>query len=182
MSQHFSLINRFASADIVHAGVIASIITLAACNPVENTHALVRRTPSDESGKCIMSLECDSETIPQPGGAEGEGEGGFSQFSNTTMFQDSDGKQYPPSSCTNDGKDGFCNLCTWSGDNKGTLKDDVTVTACFDAMGGTGGCSIEFNYGGYDYNSQTKEPKCGHSNKGLQAFSSSLQALCYFDA
>jgi hypothetical protein len=46
---------------------------------------------------------------------------------------------------------------------------------------GTSGCSIEFSYNGYDYDSQAGQPKCGHQNS-FGPFSDTITAICYFDA
>ena len=159
-------------------GLLASIVTHCAGNPVPTeTHQFVRRDPSDTSGKSRMDFDCGTETIPIPGGPEGEGEGGFSQFNEYLAYLNDAGTSVPPNSCANEGKSSFCFRCAF---DIGPQKVNTTVEACWNPIAGASGCSIEFTYKGYTYNSQTKEPKCGHTNK-LEAFSSDLQAICYFD-
>ena len=55
----------------------------------------------------------------------------------------------------------------------------MQVTGCSNPEAGA--CSIEFLYNGYDYNAETKEPKYGHQNSGVQAYSDTKTAICYFD-
>ncbi|KAI9762867.1 MAG: hypothetical protein M4579_000220 [Chaenotheca gracillima] len=41
--------------------------------------------------------------------------------------------------------------------------------------------SIVFDYEGMHYDSQASQPQCGHEGGGFEAFSSSIQAVCYFN-
>lgn len=166
------------STTIFVTGLAASLFTLCAANPLpEDAHLLIPRDPSDKSGNSKMDFVCDQETIPIPGGVGGEGEGGFSQFNSYLKYINAAGTSVAPNSCANEGKASFCYKCAF---DIGPSKINTTVEACYNPMGGTGGCTVEFNYKGYDYNSQTKEPKCGHTNS-VEPFSSGLQAICYFD-
>ena len=145
--------------------------------PIENNQdglELVKRTPSDRSGNSQMVFDCNAETLPSPGGAGGAGEGGSSQFSDSLLLV-AKGKQIGLAACHKE--DEFCSNCLMAG---GGLSSATNVSACWFPLGGDKGCSIEFKYNGYHYDSNAKEKKCGHVDK-FEAFSDGLKALCYFD-
>ena len=121
-----------------------------------------------------MILGCSGVTVPYPGGEGGQGEGGSSYFT-SSLELNAAGTQVNPDACTE--LSSTCSNCIFSG---GGLSSPTNVTACWNPPSGKGGCSIEFQYNGYDYNSQTSEPKCGHTNS-FAAFQSDLTAVCYFD-
>ena len=135
---------------------------------------IVERTPKDQSGNSQIYLECNEVLIPEPGGAGGSGEGGSSYFSTNLVFN-AQGQEIDPVGCYDEYS--TCSNCLFAG---GGLSSPTNVTACWFPPAGSDGCSIEFQYNGYPYNSQTKEPYCGHTDK-FEPFSSGLKAICYFD-
>lgn len=145
---------------------------LAAAQPT----VLQKRDPSDKSGKSTMAFACDDTTLPDPGGEGGTGEGGAGIFSTEMKFKDPSGTEHSPVGCTQVDSGGFCYNCLITG---GGLSSATNVTGCSNPEAGA--CSIQFTYGGYDYDSEKGEPKCGHQNSGVQAFSDTKTAICYFD-
>lgn len=135
--------------------------------------AIQKRDPSDQSGRATIAFQCSDTTIPNPGGATGEGEGGSGIFSTNLVFTDESGATHAPSGCTE--VDGFCDNCLIEG---GGLSSATNVTACSNPAGGS--CSIEFQYDGYDFNSENSEPYCGHTNS-FEAFGDDKTAICYFN-
>lgn len=144
-----------------------------AYDPTEK-HSLARREPGGKSGTSQIVLQCKGVTIPYPGGDGGQGEGGGSYFTSNLLFN-ADGTQISAEACTETSS--TCTNCLFS---DGRLSSPANVTACWFPPSGESGCSIEFQYNGYDYNSQNSEPKCGHTN-GFSPFSFDLSAICYFD-
>lgn len=130
------------------------------------------RTPSDKSGKEQIAYNCQDLTLPNPGGAEGQGEGGTGIFTQSLSFIDKDGKKHG-AEC--DKSDSTCVKCTL----KDGLPSPIQVNACHFPIAGT--CNIDFEYKGYHYDTSKKQPKCGHEGGGFQAFSSSQTAICYLD-
>ncbi|KAJ5095138.1 hypothetical protein N7532_007429 [Penicillium argentinense] len=139
---------------------------------VDNT--LTRRDPSDESGNSQFVLQCEGETLPAPGGASGEGEGGSSYFDKNLLFN-AQGAKIEPEACTSDGS--TCSNCLFSG---GGLSSPTNVTGCWNPPGGQRGCQLSFKYNGYDYDTEKGESKCGHLS-GFKPFAFDLSAVCYFD-
>ncbi|KAJ5180863.1 hypothetical protein N7492_004073 [Penicillium capsulatum] len=135
---------------------------------------LVKRDPKDKSGKSQMVLQCEGTTLPQPGGANGEGEGGASYFYSNLVFN-ADGKKINPKGCTK--QSSTCDNCLFEG---GGLSSPTNVTGCWNPPGGKRGCSIDFQYNGHHYNSQDKQDACGHQS-GFQPFAFDLSAICYFN-
>lgn len=148
--------------------------TVAALPQADSSPIMVKRDPKDKSGKSQMVLQCDGTTIPNPGGAGGEGEGGSSYFSKNMKFN-ANGKEIQPKSCKD--KDSFCTDCQFEG---GGLSSPTNVVGCWNPPGGKKGCSIKFKYNGHDYDSQNKQDKCGHQS-GFKPFAFDLSAICYFD-
>lgn len=77
--------------------------TLVAASPT----IIQKRVPSDKSGASTMSFTCDDATIPNPGGASGEGEGGTGLFTTDMKFNASGNVIYPSACTTTD----FCYNC-----------------------------------------------------------------------
>ncbi|OAQ67673.1 hypothetical protein VFPPC_13560 [Pochonia chlamydosporia 170] len=149
----------------------AAILSLLAATAIASP-TLHGRTPSDKSGKEKIAYDCEDLTIPNPGGAEGQGEGGSGIFTQSLSFIDKDGKNHG-AKCEK--SDGVCVKCTLSDG----LPSKIEVNACHFPVAGT--CNIDFEYKGYHYDTSKKQPKCGHEGGGFQAFSSSQTAICYFD-
>ena len=147
--------------------VLSTLAALAAASP-----AIVARTPSDKSGKEQIAYDCEDLTLPNPGGAEGQGEGGVGIFTQSLSFIDKDGKKHG-AHCEK--PKGVCADCTITDGPPSPIK----VKACHFAIAGT--CNIEFDWKGYHYDTSAKQPKCGHEGGGFQAFSSSQTAICYID-
>lgn len=154
--------------------IISSIIGLALATPTPEVHTLSRREPSDKSGNSQFVLQCEGVTIPNQGGASGEGEGGLGYFYSNLLF-DANGEKIQPVGCTESSS--TCSNCLFSG---GGLSSDTNVTGCWNPPAGQKGCSVTFSYNGYDYDSQASQPYCGHQS-GFEAFSFDLSAVCYFD-
>ncbi|CAL5871687.1 uncharacterized protein PFLUO_LOCUS5940 [Penicillium psychrofluorescens] len=152
---------------------LASLTTVTAI-PLSSLTKPAKRDPSDESGNSQFVLQCEGVTLPQPGGDGGQGEGGSSYFYDNMLFN-AQGTQIAPDACTSSSS--FCSNCIFSG---GGLSSATNVTGCWDPIAGSSGCSIEFTYNGYDYNSQNSEPYCGHVS-GFAPFQFDLSAICYFD-
>jgi hypothetical protein len=156
----------------MHKSIITLFFAVTAVVAIPAT--VQKRDPSDKSGKSTMAFACDDTTLPNPGGDQGQGEGGGGIFSTNMQFTDASGQKISPKACT--AKDDFCGNCLIEG---GGLSSPTNVTGCTNPAAGA--CSIEFNYKGYDYNSEKGQPKCGHQNSGVEAFSDTKTAICYFD-
>lgn len=150
--------------------VFSSLASLALAS-----NNLVARDPSDKSGNTQIGLKCEGETLPNPGGANGAGEGGSGYFQSSLSMTINGGSAVPPAACTSDSP--TCNNCIF---DDPSLSSPTNVTACWNPPAGSSGCSIEFSYNGYDYNSQTKEDKCGHENS-WGPFTDTDVAICYFN-
>lgn len=135
---------------------------------------LVARDPSDKSGNTQIGLKCSGETIPNPGGSEGAGEGGSGYFTSSLSMTVNGGDAVYPE-CT--AEDSTCDNCIFTDP---ALSSPTNVTACWNPPAGESGCSIKFSYNGYDYNSQNSEAKCGHENS-WGPFTDTDVAICYFD-
>lgn len=150
-------------------------LTMASAIPdTASTNNLVRRDPSDKSGTSQIVLNCEGVTLPQPGGANGAGEGGFGYFYSNMLFN-ANGEEIQATGCTETSS--TCNNCLFEG---GGLSSPTNVTGCWNPPAGQAGCSIEFSYNGYDYDSQASQPYCGHQS-GFEPFSFDLSAICYFN-
>lgn len=134
-----------------------------------------RRDPSDKSGNTQIAFKCEGETIPNPGGSEGAGEGGSGYFTSSLGMTVDGGDTIYPAGCTS--KDSTCDNCIFDDSH---LSSPTNVTACWNPPGGQAGCSVEFSYNGYDYDSQNSQPKCGHTNS-WGPFTDTIVAICYFD-
>ena len=99
------------------------LVSTALANPV-----LLKREPSDKSGTSILEFHCSSATIPNPGGANGEGEGGTGLFNADMKFKIR-GTEVKPDSCTE--QKGYCSTCTYKGNG---LKEDITAKGCNNPM------------------------------------------------
>lgn len=153
---------------------ITTLSTATALPPIPRPHTLIRRDPSNQSGNSQFVLQCAGITLPNPGGANGEGEGGFGYFYSNLLFN-ANGTKISPSACTD--QDSYCSNCLFSG---GGLSSATNVTGCWNPPAGESGCSITFAYNGYDYDSQAGQPYCGHQS-GFEPFSFDLSAICYFN-
>ncbi|KAJ5618888.1 hypothetical protein N7510_002872 [Penicillium lagena] len=153
---------------------LASLTAVTAI-PLSSLTKPIKRDPSDTSGNSQFVLQCEGDTIPNPGGEGGAGEGGSSYFYSNLLFN-AQGTQISPDACTSESA-GICSNCIFSG---GGLSSATNVTGCWNPPGGQAGCSIQFMYNGYDYNSQNSEPYCGHVS-GFEPFQFDLSAICYFD-
>lgn len=156
------------------AAILSATIGLSLASAIPETNTLVRRDPSDKSGNSQFVLQCEGVTIPNQGGANGEGEGGASYFYSNMLFN-AQGTKIDPVACTDSSS--TCSNCLFSG---GGLSSDTNVTGCWNPPAGQSGCSVSFSYNGYDYDSQDSQPTCGHQS-GFEPFAFDLSAICYFD-
>ncbi|KAJ5095459.1 hypothetical protein NUU61_004815 [Penicillium alfredii] len=157
--------------------ILTTLTTLTAASAIPPTdNALARRGdgPEDKSGNSQFVLQCEGTTVPNPGGAGGEGEGGGSYF-NSNMVFNANGQKINPEACTQ--KDSVCDNCLFSG---GGLSSPTNVTGCWNPPGGKRGCTIQFMYNGHDYDSDKGDKACGTTNQ-FQPFAFDLSALCYFN-
>ncbi|KAI1185710.1 hypothetical protein F5B17DRAFT_432297 [Nemania serpens] len=140
------------------------------------SNPIIKRDPSDKSGNSQIAFSCYGLTLPSPGGPDQGGSGGSSYFHSNLGYFHSGSDLIPTAACTD--KDSFCSNCIF---DDPSLSSPTNVTACWNPPAGTSGCSIEFSYNGYDYDSQASQPKCGHQNS-FGPFSDTITAICYFDA
>ncbi|KAI9743748.1 MAG: hypothetical protein M4579_007716, partial [Chaenotheca gracillima] len=87
----------------MHSKIIFSIIAALAATSAASPTIMMKRDPSDKSGNSKLSLECESTTIPNPGGAGGAGEGGTGLFNNLLTFTDPAGTNIAGSCGDDDG-------------------------------------------------------------------------------
>ena len=154
---------------------LATSIALPKPGPPSQAKFLESRAPKNQTGNSQIVLKCDGITVPIPGGAHGEGEGGFGSFSDHVLLN-AKGQKVDPVGCTKT-KSSFCTNCMFSGHG---LSSPTNVTSCWNAVAGKKGCSIQFDYNGHKYDSQDKQDDCGHVNK-LKPFQSGESAVCYFN-
>lgn len=155
-------------------GTVSALPSPITDEVLDTRSIMTKRDPKDKSGKSQFVLNCDGTTIPNPGGAGGEGEGGSSSFSSNLAFN-ANGNKISPSACTD--QDGTCSNCLFEG---GGLSSATNVTGCWNPIGGKKGCGIKFEYNGVQYDSQAGQDKCGHQS-GFKPFAFDLSAICYFD-
>ncbi|THZ27083.1 hypothetical protein D6C91_02398 [Aureobasidium pullulans] len=128
--------------------------------------------PSDQSGTAQFALSCSGITVPDV-----VAQSGTSYFTSSLKFfpDGGDGDAIPATACTDESS--TCSNCLFEG---GGLSSPTNVTGCWNPPAGQAGCSVSFQYNGYDFDTQNKQPYCGHKNE-FQPFASDLTALCYFN-
>ncbi|KAJ5247310.1 hypothetical protein N7468_002293 [Penicillium chermesinum] len=100
-------------------------LALVSATPL-GADVLTKRDPSDKSGNTQIALECTGETLPDPGGDGGAGEGGFGYFTSNMKASIKGGDDIGPTACTD--KDGTCSNCLFEDSG---LSSSINVTGCW---------------------------------------------------
>lgn len=151
------------------ATTLSTFVMVSAVPTGEVARGLVARDPSDTSPNSHVAFECTEVDVPTPGG----GQGGSSVSYLKIGIQGGD--DHGPPACEK--IDDFCQNCIFEDT---ALSSPTNVTTCYNPMGGYKGCSLQFSYNGYDFDTQNSEPTCGHTSS-FAPFSGTLTAICYFN-
>ncbi|KAJ5095069.1 hypothetical protein N7532_007360 [Penicillium argentinense] len=170
-------------------GLLGSVAAAVPGKSVASTRNIKRGggwNPEDQSGNAQVYFSCDTHTYPNPGGANGQGEGGTGISTSSLEVHLPDGTVLTPGDgdCQQDSDEGvasYLQVCTLN--NPALEAGHIIIHAFYEDIAGE--CSMNFSYRGQDYsvNNQDGDPtsSCGWSDGGFEAFGSSLTDVCYFN-